>query len=502
MLPLLYCIPVRAQSIQDMKPSRLGIFKNGTCFVKREGTVTVTEKSFFIKAPEKVLTGTYWVVVGKESSIHSIIVKADTFKVQRTALSLADFLEANTGQEITLYSNNASNDLHKLSGKLLSYEPRSGLVTVSSGGKTVITAASAFSWYESATVPKSTVVADSLIAAAEIKLNTDVRTIAASTISLETGVKWYPSYQFSVVNDSVAKLDMKATIVNDETDYLGMPVDIIIGSPEMFLGTEVDPACITYINQSLLNNGFDNGRYNYFNFSGNSASVFQNTSSGETQRLNSPAELTADNTDKDGQKNGDLFYYHLGSLDLEKNSKVIVPVMSTRIVYKDIYTATIPPGSRSIMGEFSVQTNHSFIISNTSGAPFTSGTAFVLNKEGQPLAQAKLFYTSAGGSSEISLSKAVDVQIKNTEDVIRKKEKVVYGDATYTQSVVSGKITVINNKDKKIRIRVTKNLAGYFEVADNGGKEIKDNNSVQVYWEVEVNAGSKLALGYRYYTLD
>lgn len=59
------------KEVQTLQPARVDIFKNGTFFIKREGMVNVTDKSFYIKAPEKVLMGTYWVALGKESSLHS-----------------------------------------------------------------------------------------------------------------------------------------------------------------------------------------------------------------------------------------------------------------------------------------------------------------------------------------------------------------------------------------------------------------------------------------------
>lgn len=106
------------------------------------------EKSFYIKAPDRVLMGTYWVMVGKETSLHSIIVKTDTFKIKRAARHLGDFLEANIGQDITLYGNAANDDLRKLSGKLLDYNKKSNLVTVSTAaGKTVVTNSSTFKVY-------------------------------------------------------------------------------------------------------------------------------------------------------------------------------------------------------------------------------------------------------------------------------------------------------------------------------------------------------------------
>ena len=495
---------INAQDIQTLKTARLGIFKNGTCFVKREGNVIVEEKSFYIKAPDKVLMGTYWVIVGKESSLHSVIVKTDTFKIKRAARYLGDFLEANIGQDITLYGNETNEELRKLSGKLVDYNKKTNFVTVAtSSGKTVITNSSPFTWFESSGNPKNTVSADSIIPIAKVKLNKQVESTTVSTISLETGVRWYPSYLFTVVNEKEAKLEMKATIVNGETEYLNMPVDIIIGSPENFFGEAIDPACITYLSQSLLENRYhDNGLFNNFQLIGNSSTTWQDVDRARSRSTISTEEV--DGTQKEGGKNEDLYYYQLGVLDLEKDSRVIVPVMTSNITYSEIYTADLPVNSPSMRGDHSVQTYHSYIINNNTNAPLTAGSAFVLNKDGQPMSQSRLLYTPVKGISEIKLSKAVDVQVKNEEEV-RNRERsntIRLGTNFYDKINITGKITITNYKEKKIKIRVIKDLSGIFETADNNGKNRKNDNGTEIFWEIEIEAGAKAVLNYKYYNLE
>ena len=498
------------RQIQSLPPARIGIFKNGTCFVKREGMVNVSEKHFYIQAPDKVLMGTYWVVVGKESSLHSIVVKTDTFKVTHNATYMADYLSANIGQNITMYGNAANTELRKLSGKLLEYDATSMVMKVAAAnGKTIITNSSSFEWFESAGNPKSTITVDSIVAIAKVNLTKQADNILASTISLERGVQWFPSYLFSVINDKEAKLELKATIANGATEYRNMPVDIIIGSPEMFFGKTLDPVCIDYLSESLLENKYDNnGLSNSFSNS-NYSVAFQTSSS--IEGYGKTYEWSDEDQKKEGQKLEDLYYYQLGVIDLEKNSRVIVPVMSTNVAYTEIYTADLPVNSQSLEGENAIQAYHSYLITNSSNAPFTTGAVFVIDKNGQPLAQAQLTYTPVKGSSEMQLSKAVDVQTKNEEEETgREKSTVKKSGATYYEKVTNtGNITINNYKDKKIKIRVTKNIDGVFVTADNAGKSRKikstaDSDSIQgteIYWEVDVEAGAKLLLKYEYYTL-
>lgn len=503
-----FSIHLTAQKkLQELKPARLGIFKNGTCFVKREGFVTVTEKSFYIKAPERVLMGTYWIFVGKDATLHSVVVKTDTFKISKNAKSLPEFLQANIGQNITLYGNADNTELRKLAGKLLQYDVSSETIKLETpAGKTVIVSSDEFGWLETAGTPKDVVLADNVVAIAKVKLNKEAANALVSTISLEKGLQWYPSYLLTVINDKEARLEMKATIINGETEYLNTPVDIIIGTPEMFYKQKIDPVCIEYLSESLLG-----GRYDLRGENGISMGNTITQARGEVYDLADTYNWN-DNNDpgKEGSKLDDLFYYQLGVVDLEKYSRVIVPVMAANISYSEIYTAYLPLHSTEMEGANSVQTYHSYLLNNNTNAPLTSGAAFVMNAAGQPLAQSQLNYTPVKSNSELQLSKAIDVPVKNEEEETgREKSNIKYTNGTYATKITQkGTINITNYKDKKITIRIAKRIDGVFVSADNNGKSRKiktrddDETVAELYWQVEVAAGTKMQLQYTYYKLD
>ena len=496
------------KKLQTLQPARLGIFKNGTCFVKREGMVTVTEKSFYIKAPENVLMGTYWIFIGKDASLHSLVVKTDTFKISSNAKSLPQFLQANVGQNITLYGNAQNTELRKLTGKLLQYDAASTTIRMETvNGKTVIADSKDFDWLETAGTTKDVFFNDDIVPIAKVKLNKEADNALVSTISLEKGVQWYPSYLFTVINDKEARLDMKATIANGETEYLNMPVDIIIGNPEMFYGQTLDPVCMQYLNQSL-GSRYDNNRFtnNSLNVSNVAMQTIGTSWANEIYDMNN----SNDEPGKEGQKLEDLYYYQLGIIDLEKNSRVIVPVMTTNISYSEIYTADLPLNSTILEGANSVQTYHSYQVNNNTSAPLTSGAVLVMNANGQPLAQSQLNYTSVKSSSELKLSKAIDVQVKNDEEETgrEKTNEIKSSVAYYTKVSHNGIINIANYKNKKITLRITKKIDGVFVKADNNGKSRKvktsddDDTIAEIYWLVEVAAGAKMQVQYNYFSLD
>lgn len=311
------------KKVQALQPARISIFKNGTYFIKREALISVNNKTFYIPAPENVLLGTYWLAVGKEAPLHSIVIKTDTLKIDRNADHLYGYLMANIGEMVTLLGTSYLNtEPKKLSGKLLEFNTTNFTVKLAlANGNIIIANASDYNQLELSSKSLTTFKGDSITSIAKVSLTKSVENIMTSTISLEKGIQWYPSYLFTPINDKEARLEMKATIVNGNNDFLYTPVDIIIGNPEMFYGKQLDPVCTGYFNETVLDKRYDNNfmQLNYSPLSNTSSwSPSVNSASG-----NPDSDEENEEDQKDGQKTEDLYYYQLGNIDLEKNARVI-----------------------------------------------------------------------------------------------------------------------------------------------------------------------------------
>lgn len=497
-------LPAAAQkTVQSLQPTRLGIFKNGTFFVKKEVRASVTDQAFYLPAPQNVLMGTYWLSVSNEAAIRSVTVKPDTVRIQRAFSTTGDYMTAYMGKSVVLFRDLANGVQQRLGGKLLDYNDKTGLIKVQTdGGSVIVTRLDLYNQMELAGAIAKTYGADSLIATAKVQLDKPVSNIMAATVSLEKGLQWYASYLLRIVNDKEARLEMKATIVNNSTDYLNTPVDIIIGTPEMFYGNQLDPACTNYLLEGLLDRSFRDNR----------VLLNANFSNVVSQSVNyndlSDGDGTTDT--KDGQSADDLYYYQLGQLDLPKDARVMVPVMSTTVKYEDIYTANLDLKSTEVRENKVQDVYHSYRIGNTTAAPFTTGAVLVLNKAEQALAQSEMRYTPVKGTNEIRLSRALNVQVKNEEVEIKREKagpKNAYGNAEYEKITSRGNVIITNYSDKKITIRVSKMIEGVLVKQDNGGtnRKVRDEGEDEIVtllnWEVTVEPGAKKILGYDYYTL-
>ncbi len=488
------------KKVQTLQPVRLSIFKNGTFFVKKEAAVSVENQTFYIPAPKQVLMGTYWLGVGKDAGLNSIVIKTDTFRKEQQAKSINDFLQANIGKDITLYRHIETGTAPKITGRLLYYDAAGKWARLrTEDKKLLIVSADDFDELALDANTGETFMTDSITEIAKVTLSKAVSSTTASTLSLQKGIQWFPSYQLRILNDKEARLEMKATLVNNSDDYLNTPVDIIIGNPEMFFGDQLDPACISYFSERLMSGRIDNFQQMTSNAvqNGRIVKVYDNFDFGEE--------------DKTGEQFEDLYFYKLGTLNLEKDARVIVPVLTTTVAYKDVYAADLDILSTVDNEKKPLEAWHSYRIVNSTAAPFTAGAVLVMNAAEQAVAQSLLQYTPVKGSNEIRLSRALNIQMRNEEAEVKREKSTISNSSNsfYDKVNYKGTINIINYHDKKITIRISKTIGGVAVKMSDGGKAKITRNADDVYetmsslqWEVEVEPRGKKVLNYDYFSYD
>jgi hypothetical protein len=486
------------KTVQALQPVRLSVFKNGTFFVKEAATVNVTGKTFYIPAPKRALTGTYWLSVNKEAGLESIVIKTDTFRKEQQARSIYDFMRANVGKDISLYRHIENGTSPKISGRLLHFDAAGNWAKLrTEDKKLLIFSADGFDELLVDAGAAESFMTDSIAEIARVTLINTLSSTVASTISLQKGIMWFPSYQLRIINDKEARLEMKATLVNNSDDYLNTPVDIIIGNPEMFFGDQLDPACISYLFGRSTVRSIDNFQQVTTNAvqNGSIVKVYDNFDLGDAYKV--------------GEQFEDLYFYKLGTLSLEKDARVIVPVLTTTVAYKDVYAADLDLSSTRANEKNPLEAWHSYRIVNSTTAPFTAGAMLVMNAAEQPIAQSLLQYTPVKGNNEVRLSRALNIQLKNEEEEVKREKGQVsnLGNSGYDKVTYKGSINIINFHDKKITIRISKNIDGIsLKVSDSGKIRVTgdggddDETISNLQWEVEVDARGKKQLSYEYFT--
>jgi hypothetical protein len=483
------------KNVQTLTPNRLTIFKNGTYFIKKSATVNVVNSSFTIPIANNILFGSYWLATSKDATIKSITVKEDTFLVQKKCTTIDDYLKANINKQIILSTE--YNLKENLAGLLVNFDENTKMIKVKTiENKIIITNASLYNKLSLSDNQSYVTYVDSVATLSTIKLNQPVTTTTVSSLSLEEGIKWYPSYLLTIINDKEATLAMKATITNTGQSFYNMDVDIVIGSPVMFYGKTLDPICTKYLNDNI----FSSRENNSINFQMANRSSYEKEYAPEDDEENTGAT--------EGTKMDDLYFYKLGKVDVEKQASLIVPVFSSTISYEDIYTADIPVNTTADNEEKkSLEVQHIYRIKNTTQAPLTTGSMLVINQKEMPVSQSQINYTPQKSTQDIFIAKAIDVQIKNEELEIKREKIDKKNSSSYDYEKVNygGNIYLKNLQNKKIKICVSKRLNGNALKTNLGGKikKIKEegkygNPTSIIEWEIELEVGQKLALNYEY----
>lgn len=499
------------QQVTTLKPTRLAIFKNGSYFVRNEAVVNPRNRQFLITPPETALHGTFWLAVGRNTGLRSVSFAMDTLRIARSIQSMVELLEHNIGKTVTIRRrpyNNSPNP-REYQGTLMSVSGREKLVKLrTNDGRMVFFEPDDIEEVLTDAGINDKYMVDSLARLARVSIDRDADRVEVSTISMQLGINWYPSYQFRVINDKEARLDMKATIENLGEAIRQAEIDLVVGNPNMFFGKALDPICRDFISQSLMNEGslISANRMQSLNFA-------NGVSASPRFDWNDDPYSPAGNQGLAGEKSQDLYYYKAGKLDLDRRSKVLTPIFSQTVGYKDIYEIDVPHTvlsdySRSSSGQSQspLEVYHSFRLTNSTRMPFTSGPVFVLDEKENPLAQDELKYVPMGAEGMIRLSKAIDVQAKNEEEVLdilmnfRKFNKDYYNKAS-----LKGEIRLANYQEKKINITVTKTVLGEVYLAGDNGKitRLKGNGSAlnpttSIRWEIELNPGEQRTLTYSY----
>ncbi len=501
-LAMATCSTVFAQkAVQPLLPTRLSIFKNGTYFIKKSATVNVQNQSFTIPAPTNVLMGSFWLSTSKDATVKSIQIKEDTFRIPHACQSLDDYLKASIGKFVTLYYGSFTTD--SITGILLDFSPITRTLKVRNPNNKIEIFTSDVYNHMVMSEDNNRVLMDSIAPLASIKLNQNVSTTIASTLSLEKGIQWVPSYLLTLLNDKEATLSMKATIINNGESYYNTDMDIIIGKPELFYGDALDPICTNFLN-NIVFNAREQNQMSY-NFSNQASGYVADKMEKEDEDGGNGGE------DKQGNKLEDLFIYKLGKIDLEKNATTIIPVSTATIKYEDLYTVDLPINSTANDKANPIEVFHKYKIFNSGNAPLTTGSVLVVNPNELPIAQSQIKYTPAKGEQEINISKAIDVQVRNdeTEGKREKSNKKVSSSVMYDKVTFNGTINLQNLQSKTIKVKISKAATGFATATSVNGKikKVKDeyasvNALSQMEWEVELTAGQKIELTYSYFTYE
>jgi hypothetical protein len=518
---LIACSITNAQS--TLTPTQVNVFKNGTYFIVKEGTVYPKLSKISLNVPAAPLLGTYWITTTKDVSISKITFTTDTLKSLSTAQYLTDVVAANKGKKIKVNYKSDDKTVKEISGTLMDYFKYSGLMKIKTTDlKTYYINSSTISDFAVEETTNDKTSNDSLVRLAKVEFSKSLESTSIKLMYMQTGIQWVPSYNVKLISDKELQLEMKALVETTAEDLDNCDLTLTVGNPQFFYGYTIDP--IAYQYQTNVSSLYPQSATSGF---ANTNKVMAQTNSYQAYDYNQ-ADYTVNVTDAvggttadysdygtystDGEKTNDLYMYKLGKVTMKKGTKTSFQVFSYNIPYKDVYDVDIYDvvnySYNSYIGndpEQKFNVYHSLKLTNTSVNPFTTAPVFVMDEDLQPLAQDQLKYTPVSSTVSIQLSRASDVIVKNSEEEGDKTDVTKkYGRETYMKVTIKGSVIVQNLQDKKITISVDKSLtADVTKVSDSGtikktGKYYGLNPYTEVNWEVSLAANEKKTITYDY----
>jgi len=489
---------------QNSLPVRkVTIFKNNTALVVKEGSLSTKNGVVAMPVPDKVLFGSYFIGATKDNAVKNIVFKNDTLRRSARSLAIWQFLAGNVNKSVTIaYSPEEGID-KTMSGKVLSYDLYTGMLKfLTDAGKTSILHVGKIYQADFKDEPAATYMADSLLRLMVLKPEKPTADMALQEVYMTSGINWMPSYFLKLKDAKTARLEMKAMVENFAENLNETDVELVVGAPQMKYSAKLDPMTYDYLTTILGTAEAQSQNYMQRN------TLMSSSFSGYD------AEATVyfdQNFSIEGEKTGDMYIYKLGKVTLPKESKGSFPIFANTVDYRDKYEGTIYDIVNFYVNRY-VQSDerlfdiyHSLEIKNTSGVPLTTASIMVINEKDQFLAQDELKYTPINATSDIRLSKALDIVMKNNEEEQSRTDNAKrIGKTTYSKVVLKGEVTIENFQKNEVTVVVKKNVNGTVSSSSDSGVVSRNknysyiNSASEIKWEVKLAAGQKKVLSYNY----
>ena len=531
MLSLLCFVSVSTLWAQDqLKTQSVSIFKNGTAFFVKNGTVETSEKSWSVYGKDipQALNGTFWLSSpSNDFELVKAFQKEVIEKKEATALDFAAMLALNDGAGVTLQFRDTS-----YKGKVISLQKEikkdetpnlsAPLFALElSSGKTII-----FTYdrikslvhleFDKMPTYRYTAIQKKQVPTLQIDFKSDKKQQALDMMYLSNGLAWKPDYKIDLLEEDKARLSLRSTVINNVENVKTKQLNLVAGVPNFKYATKVSEL-IDFLD--LTTYTLDNTLYNNQPVTLSNLAIPQNEANyrhdgyaynSDPRTFNAPQH--------EGTAIEDLYFYTLQDVELKKGERGFFDIFSVEIPVKHIYEAILENNNinYSLEYNFIKKTNpviHTIKLTNNSPYTWTAAPALVVKKDkGQnaPISQDKLGYTSQKDNISVKLTEAPDVSVQFLENETNRdigKKTVKRGKYTYYHDLVTveAEITVHNYKSKAIDLDIKRLISGELKKSSETWKKAPRvqfgytlNKKTDVCWEIKLEAGERKVIKYSY----
>ncbi|MCB9262291.1 MAG: DUF4139 domain-containing protein [Flavobacteriales bacterium] len=489
----------------QLKTNNITIFKNGTAFIQKSGTVKTPANTYrWAKEMPQAVYGTFW-FASPTGTIQMISSKQDSVSTPTEWVSFFDLLMANEGKKAEVFLKNLENATTKSIEGII-YETKKyvngSVAVIKSGDKFHLIREDQIAWVAisgNLSTTYSETTTDNVIS---VKFKENKAEQKLDAMYLSTGFNWTPMYELKLLSETEAQIFLKASITNDAEKIENANMKLVVGSPSFYTTTQLSDL-LGFAPYSPTFARFNNGS-GFFN---NSASFYDSDDSeAGNMQVGSEAEGVED-----------LYFFDLKNISIDKGERMHIPIFhdKTRIEHKYVCDLTANNAVNAYNQIFKyenstlgVQTYHQIKMWNETDNPLTSGLIMVTKKVGeteQALATSKLEYTAKKNCSYITISNAPDIEIKEEEKEIQRTDKTkTFNNARYVEIKVQSTITVKSYKSTTAHMEIKRNIFGQLDDSDTKWETSQNANyssfnaSNNVKWTIDLEPGKEKKIVYTY----
>jgi hypothetical protein len=508
-------------ALARMPVKEITVFKDGHAFLLHSGKMPVDAAgNVLLDALPQPVLGTFWPYsADKNAKLTSVTASVHKVKLERTALSIRELVEANVGASVQITEQIAAAGKEpqtvSYAGTIESIPTQSGeeleatsvpdsgerlpvrgdvvLVKTEAGTKAV-----SFDRIIDITFaqkPGTRLAPEEFRNLLTLKLDwggkAPEKQAEVGMLYLQRGIRGIPNYKVAIDGKGQATVRLQATLINELTDLEDVTTNLVIGVPTFAFANTTDPIALQqtaaqlsqyFVQPGTLGNNFDNGSSQAM-----SNSIMTQTARMGEVRQAQPAPAPADLGPEIASqgKSEDLYLFQVKHVTLKKGQRMVLPVAEYTLKYKDVYTLDVPvtpppevlrnfDGSRRAEIARLLATPkvmHKIRLFNTSDAPLTTAPALIVSSD-RVIAQGMMYYTAMGANFDLELTNAVDVNVRKTDqETARTPDAEKWNKETFLRIDMAGKISLTNYAKQPVDLEVTRHLMGNLDTVDHDGKK-------------------------------
>ncbi len=316
---------------------------------------------------------------------------------------------------------------------------------------------------------------------------------------LQRGMSWTPFYYLELDdNRNIAKLSLKAEVINDSEEIGNSDLELFIGEPNFaYSGYLTDLVDF----KNLLNPLHDAGQTRY-DITGYAVSAIV---------TNTGNYINNDNHQPKSYQ--DFYIYKLENESLKKNSRAHYNLFEEELEYRHVYQCDLLNinHQRNSQKKEDNKVYHSLKFVNETKNLLGEGPVTIIDntdKEYIPLAQSKLDYTPSKATGLIKITETPEVEIIQKEEVIGvDEERMNFWGRSYRKARISVIVKIKNHKDEKIELILRQEVFGEveenpsFKLLEKKEKHYLPNAINQLEWnlQLEPSEGKEIIYEYEYF---